>query len=250
MARQTAFQRASRRIETEGQKQCFLLYSAAALALQRHWGKKQEAIRRLFELSLHVWKDCARDHDSSMIQMCEAETGIEIQNGDGKSWRDVSYLNGCMNPGMMSEAQWLYMRQQQIKWVRPQVMACLMVAMHRKYGFGYERLSRIYAQMQGVFDEKELADYYVGTVEAEPSLDDVIAAIDGKGYSRVVLEPLMVVAGDHANNDMAGDEDDSWKTILTNEGYEVECILEGLGQKEGVQEIYAEHVQDAIDSIG
>lgn len=150
MARQTAFQRASRRIETEGQKQCFLLYSAAALALQRHWGKKQEAIRRLFELSLQVWKDCARDHDSSMIQMCETETGIEIQNGDGKSWRDVSYLNGCMNPGMMSEAQWLYMRQQQIKWVRPQVMACLMVAMHRKYGFGYERLSRIYAQMQEI----------------------------------------------------------------------------------------------------
>ena len=118
-------------------------------------------------------------------------------------------------------------------------------------GHGTEADSNeIYAQMQGVFDEKELADYYVGTVEAEPSLDDVIAAIDGKGYTRVVLEPLMVVAGDHANNDMAGDEDDSWKTILTNEGYEVECILEGLGQKEGVQEIYAEHVQDAIDSIG
>ena len=118
-------------------------------------------------------------------------------------------------------------------------------------GHGTEADSNeIYAQMQGVFDEKELADYYVGTVEAEPSLDDVIAAIDGKGYTRVVLEPLMVVAGDHANNDMAGDEDDSWKSILTNEGYEVECILEGLGQKEGVQEIYAEHVQDAIDSIG
>ena len=89
-------------------------------------------------------------------------------------------------------------------------------------GHGTEADSNeIYAQMQGVFDEKELSDYYVGTVEAEPSLDDVIAAIDGKGYTRVVLEPLMVVAGDHANNDMAGDEDDSWKTILTNEGYEV-----------------------------
>ena len=118
-------------------------------------------------------------------------------------------------------------------------------------GHGTEADSNeVYAQMQGVFEEKELADYYVGTVEAEPSLDDVIAAIDGKGYTRVVLEPLMVVAGDHANNDMAGDEDDSWKSVLTNEGYEVECILEGLGQKEGVQEIYAEHVQDAIDSIG
>ncbi len=118
-------------------------------------------------------------------------------------------------------------------------------------GHGTEADSNeIYAQMQGVFEEKDLADYYVGTVEAEPSLDDVIAAIDGKGYTRVVLEPMMVVAGDHANNDMAGDEDDSWKSILTKEGYEVECILEGLGQKEGIQELYVEHVQDAIDSIG
>ena len=118
-------------------------------------------------------------------------------------------------------------------------------------GHGTEADSNeIYAQMQGVFEEKDLADYYVGTVEAEPSLDDIIAAIDGKGYTRVVLEPMMVVAGDHANNDMAGDEDDSWKSILTKEGYEVECILEGLGQKVGVQRIYVEHVQDAIDSIG
>ena len=118
-------------------------------------------------------------------------------------------------------------------------------------GHGTEADSNeIYAQMQGVFEEKDLADYYVGTVEAEPSLDDIIAAIDGKGYTRVVLEPMMVVAGDHANNDMAGDEDDSWKSILTKEGYEVECILEGLGQKEGIQELYVEHVQDAIDSIG
>ena len=117
-------------------------------------------------------------------------------------------------------------------------------------GHGTEADSNeIYAQMQGVFEDKELADYYVGTVEAEPSLDDVIAAIDGKDYTRVVLEPLMVVAGDHANNDMAGDEDDSWKSILTGEGYEVECILEGLGQKEGIQQIYVAHVQDAIDSI-
>ncbi|MCR5655328.1 MAG: sirohydrochlorin cobaltochelatase, partial [Lachnospiraceae bacterium] len=90
-------------------------------------------------------------------------------------------------------------------------------------GHGTEADSNeVYAKMQGVMEEKGLANYYVGTVEATPSLDDVIAAIKDKGYSRVVLEPMMVVAGDHANNDMAGDEEDSWKTILTGEGYEVE----------------------------
>ena len=86
-------------------------------------------------------------------------------------------------------------------------------------------------------------------MEAEPSLDDVMADIDGKGYTTVVLEPLMVVAGDHANNDMAGDEDDSWKSILEAAGYDVECILEGLGQKPEVQQIYVEHTQAAIDSL-
>ena len=59
----------------------------------------------------------------------------------------------------------------------------------------------------------------------------------------------MVVAGDHANNDMAGDEEDSWKTAFTNAGYEVECVLRGLGELEAIQQIYVEHAQAAIDSL-
>ena len=153
MRRQNPLQKAYRKIETEGRRHCILLYSATALALHRYWDKKQKAISNLFQVSRQVWKDCASDHDHSMIQMCETETGIEIQNGDGKSWRDVAYLNGSINPGMMSEAQWLYMRQQQVKWVRPQVMACIMVSLHRKYGFGYDRCARIYQQIQDILDE-------------------------------------------------------------------------------------------------
>ena len=57
----------------------------------------------------------------------------------------------------------------------------------------------------------------------------------------------MVVAGDHANNDMAGDEEDSWKTVFTEAGFEVECVLEGLGQNEAIQAIYVEHVQQALE---
>ena len=146
--RQTAFQKATKRIETDGIKHCFVLYGAMGIVLWRHWNKRVVAITSLFDLSRAVWRDCAKDHDSSMIQMCEDETDIEIQNGDGVSWHDVAYLNGSLNPGMMNEAQWLYMRQQQIKWIRPQIMACLMVALHRKYGFGYERCARIYQQIE------------------------------------------------------------------------------------------------------
>ncbi len=117
-------------------------------------------------------------------------------------------------------------------------------------GHGTEADSNgVYSQMQELLTADGYENYYVGTVEATPSLDDVIEALKDKGYTRVVLRPFMVVAGDHANNDMAGDEEDSWKTILTNEGYDVECVLEGLGQVEAIQQIYVAHTQDAIDSL-
>lgn len=117
-------------------------------------------------------------------------------------------------------------------------------------GHGTEADSNaVYASLQEKLTAAGYENYYIGTVEAEPSLEDVIAALQEKGtYTRVVLEPLMVVAGDHANNDMAGEEEDSWKTVLENEGYEVECVLEGLGQIPAIQELYVEHVQDAIDA--
>ena len=78
-------------------------------------------------------------------------------------------------------------------------------------GHGTEAESNgVYAKMQQVLTDGGYAHYYVGTVEATPSLDDVLAAVKQGSYKRVVLRPLMVVAGDHANNDMAGDDDDSW----------------------------------------
>ena len=91
--------------------------------------------------------------------------------------------------------------------------------------------------------------YYVGTVEASPSLEDVMEAVKKGGYKRVVLKPLMIVAGDHANNDMAGDDEDSWKNIFEKEGYEVICLLNGLGELEAVQQLFADHARAAIDSL-
>lgn len=117
-------------------------------------------------------------------------------------------------------------------------------------GHGTEAESNVvYGQMQEVLSGMEMANYYVGTVEATPSLDDVLAAVKEGEYEKVVLEPLMVVAGDHANNDMAGDEEDSWKSAFAAEGYEVECILKGLGSFEEIQKLYVEHTQAAIDTL-
>ncbi len=117
-------------------------------------------------------------------------------------------------------------------------------------GHGTEAESNgVYAKLQEKLIAGGYENYYVGTVEADPTLEDVIAALKAKGtYKKVVLEPLMVVAGDHANNDMAGAEADSWKTVLEQEGYEVECILEGLGQIEAVQDVYVAHLKSAMES--
>lgn len=117
-------------------------------------------------------------------------------------------------------------------------------------GHGTEADSNsIYAGMQEALTEAGFENYYIGTVEAEPTLEDVMKTLEEKGiYKRVVLEPLMVVAGDHANNDMAGDEEDSWKTVLENAGYEVECILEGLGQLPAIQKLYVKHTKEALEN--
>ncbi len=117
-------------------------------------------------------------------------------------------------------------------------------------GHGTEADSNeVYQKMQDLLTADGYENYFVGTVEAEPSLEDVLAAVQAGNYKRVILEPLMVVAGDHANNDMAGDEEDSWKTAFEAAGYEVKCLLRGLGENEAIREIYVEHAQAAIHSL-
>lgn len=149
----TAYKRACDRIETEGIKECILVYSSTALALHRNWGKGKKATLRLFDISRDIWHECAETTAKSMIQMCEQETGIEVQNGTGKSWEDLPYLNGSLHTRTLSNAQWVYMRQQQVKWISAQVTACMLVALHRRYGFGFERCARFYQQIQDIQEE-------------------------------------------------------------------------------------------------
>lgn len=103
-----------------------------------------------------------------------------------------------------------------------------------------------YAALQDALNAAGYSNYFVGTVEGAPLVEDVLAKVDAGDYDKVVLLPLMIVAGDHANNDMAGDEEDSWKTVFSNAGYEVECVLNGLGQYEGVQQMIVAHAGEAI----
>lgn len=117
-------------------------------------------------------------------------------------------------------------------------------------GHGTEAESnQVYDKMQQVLKDGGYEHYYIGTVEATPSLDDVVQAVQAGNYKKVVLQPLMVVAGDHANNDMAGTEEDTWKSAFEKAGYEVECVLQGLGELEAVQQLFVEHAKAAADSL-
>ena len=114
-------------------------------------------------------------------------------------------------------------------------------------GHGTEAESNaVYAKMQTVLTDGGHANYFVGTVEAEPSLDTVLELVKAGSYEKVVLQPMMIVAGDHANNDMAGDDEDTWKTAFEGAGYQVECVLKGLGEYEAIQQLLVDHVKDAV----
>ena len=108
--------------------------------------------------------------------------------------------------------------------------------------------------MQTQMAELDMKNAFIGTVEGEPeetSCDAVIEAVKEAGYTKVVLRPLMVVAGDHANNDMAGAEEDSWKSMFEASGAfeSVDAQITGLGSLDVVQQLFVEHTKAAIDSI-
>ena len=112
-----------------------------------------------------------------------------------------------------------------------------------------------YDQMQTQMEDLGFTNAFIGTVEGEPEDTEcqaVIEKVKDAGFKKVVLRPLMVVAGDHANNDMAGDDDDSWKSQFEASGAfdSVDCQIAGLGRVEAVEDLYVEHTKAAIDSLG
>ena len=115
-------------------------------------------------------------------------------------------------------------------------------------GHGTEAASNaIYARMQEELKAAGYDNYFIGTVEAEPSVEDVLKLVQAGGYERVVLRPMMIVAGDHANNDMASDEEDSWKSTFEANGFQdmVICEVKGLGELEAIRQLLIDHAKDA-----
>ena len=122
-------------------------------------------------------------------------------------------------------------------------------------GHGTSHTAKVsYTQMQSQMNALGYKNVFIGTVEGEPeetACENVIEAVKAAGYTKVILRPLMVVAGDHANNDMAGDDEDSWKSQFEASGEfdSVDCQIAGLGEVADIQQRYIEHTKAAIDSL-
>lgn len=123
-------------------------------------------------------------------------------------------------------------------------------------GHGTSHSAKVsYSQMATQMKELGYDNVFIGTVEGEPeetACEEVIKSVQEAGYKKVILRPLMVVAGDHANNDMAGEEEDSWKSMFEASGAfdSVDTQIAGLGSIEDVQQIYVAHTKAAIESLG
>ena len=121
-------------------------------------------------------------------------------------------------------------------------------------GHGTSHTAKIsYSQMQAQMEQLGYENVFIGTVEGEPedtACEAVIEKLKDAGYKKVILRPLMVVAGDHANNDMAGDDDDSWKSQFEASGVfdSIDTQIAGLGEIDAIQQLYVAHTQAAIDA--
>ncbi len=112
------------------------------------------------------------------------------------------------------------------------------------------RANVVYPALQGIFELQSRPDIRVGTVEGWPGLAEVCAALARSRASRVLLVPLMLVAGDHAQNDMAGPSPHSWRSVLAGQGYRVDWVRHGLGSEKAVQDLYAAHLRGVLQEDG
>jgi len=105
----------------------------------------------------------------------------------------------------------------------------------------------VYGTLEYAFHADGYKNVFVGTVEGYPTLDNVINELNENHINKVTLMPFMIVAGDHAHNDMAGDEEDAWKVLLKEQGFEVETYLHGIGENKEIRKIYLAHAKEAIE---
>ena len=107
------------------------------------------------------------------------------------------------------------------------------------------QVNTVYAGLDQKFKEAAHAKVFIGTVEVDPTIHDLVKEVTSFQPSKIYVTPFMIVAGDHARNDLAGAEADSWDSILKADGFETEVIMKGLGEIDAIAEIFVKHLKKA-----
>ncbi len=179
-----------------------------------------------------------------LVQPTHLIAGIEYEKMLGVVNASQDLFNSIKigAPLLASEADQEELVKILVKEIQLQEGECLVLM-----GHGTEHVANcVYTKLQELFIAHGHPEVFVGTVEGTPSGEDVLKSVKEKQYKKAVMAPLMLVAGDHALNDMAGEED-SWKTMFEEEGIEVRTILKGLGVYQGVLDMYTNHVEHVAE---
>lgn len=149
---QRARRKAMQSIEAEGRKSIDMMLCSAMIALYRYYGYRAWRLAKIMQETQAAWNECANDKNVSMLMMLENETGIELRlEGCSKSYHELVYLNGTPAEAInLTPAQWYYMRVEQCKWMGVQVLGSMFLSLHRVFGFGAQRLTKILDQIDTI----------------------------------------------------------------------------------------------------
>lgn len=195
----------------------------------------EEALERL----------AAEGYEEILVQTTHVIGGFEYERmrAAAESFRGQFDRLACGEPLLSSEEDYQAavraVAEEMERYRRPGTDLVLM-------GHGTEHeANEAYGKLQQAFLEQGLEEFLVGTVEASPTLDHMLKLVRKRGSQRILLAPFLVAAGEHAVRDMAGDGENSWKNIFLRNGYQVACLLKGLGEYKAVRRIYVEHARKA-----
>lgn len=181
-----------------------------------------------------------------IIQPTHVINGIEndLMKEDALSYRDDFHSISFGDPLLTSEQDSLDMIEAICKeFPDLQEQDALVLMGHGTTHYA----NSIYAALDYTFKDKGHPNIFLGTVEAYPSMETLLRMVNERHPRKVILAPFMIVAGDHARNDMAGDDPESWRCQFESYGFQVSCVMKGLGEYPAVQDLFIRHVQDAID---
>lgn len=145
--------KAEKEVDLEISKQLDLVNCSMIIALYRFWNYRNERISKVLSTQQEIWNECGADGNMSMIRKCDEECDIELTNYEGVSYKDISWLNAVKDTKPLNDYEWLIFRQNQKKWTKAQILACVCLAMHRAEGWGFKRLSELMNHMEDILED-------------------------------------------------------------------------------------------------